>query len=127
MNDIYRGVIIEESLEDKSVLEEVKIVKTNVEETTKSHHTPWLTEWTLHTVAISPRDAEKVAEDLRQALERDHPWYADFKNKTTHYIVFRNKIFVIDRKNEKQYEAARAYGISLGIPAYQVDFSPEIE
>lgn len=37
---IFSGVIIEESLTDKSVLGDVKIVKTNVEPVTEEHKTP---------------------------------------------------------------------------------------
>lgn len=36
----YKGIIIEESLEDKSVLDEVKIVDTKVEPITPRHKTP---------------------------------------------------------------------------------------
>lgn len=37
------------------------------------------------------------------------------------------KVFHITNRSAKgQYDAATAYGISVGIPAYQVDFSPHI-
>lgn len=49
----YKGVIIEESLEDKSVLDQVKIVDTKVEPITSRHKTPWLTQWMLHTFKIT--------------------------------------------------------------------------
>lgn len=64
---------------------------------------------------------------ISEALESEHPWYADFKNRTTHFIIFKNKIFKIDRKSEQQYDEAKNYGIALGIPPYQVDFSPNIK
>ena len=60
-------------------------------------------------------------------LESEHPWYADFKNEATHFIIFRNKVFKIDRASVEQYNEAKEYGISLGIPAYQVDFHPEVK
>lgn len=44
----YTGVIIEESLKDKAVLNQVSIVNTKVEPVTKHHKTPWLKQWTLH-------------------------------------------------------------------------------
>ena len=37
----FNGVIIEESLENKDVLQKVKIIKTKVEEVTEEHKTPW--------------------------------------------------------------------------------------
>lgn len=122
----YKGVIIEESLSDKSVLDKLKIDKTEVEPVTSEHKTPWLKQWTLHTVLISDKSADTVAREISEALDYTHgtSWYADFKNKTTHYIVFKNRIFKIDRNKKEEYQKAIDYGISLGIPDYQVDFAP---
>ncbi len=136
----YKGVIIYESLENKDVLKDVAILSTKVEEVTEKHQTPHLKQWTLHTVEIpedrparrSPdgkRDeggGEEIAEKVSQALDSQHAWYADFKNDKFHYVIFRNKVFKIDLQNPK-YREAMEYGISLGIPWYQLDFSPEIE
>ncbi|MCR4328379.1 MAG: hypothetical protein NUV53_02565 [Patescibacteria group bacterium] len=123
----YKGVIIEESLENKDVLKDVVILSTKIERVVEKHKTPWVEAWTMHTVEISPEKAEEVAESLSRTLDAKHNWYADFKNETTHYIIFRNKIFTIDRHSKDQYDAAKQYGVSLGIPEYQVDFHPEID
>jgi len=128
MKTNFTGTIIEESLEDKGVLKEVKILSTKVEPINKRHQTPWLSQWTLHKVEISADQAEKIAEKLSQSLDRGHggSWYADFKNDKIHYIIFPNKIFKIDRTRAEQYQAATEYGLKLGIPDYQVDFAKDI-
>ncbi len=128
MND-YEGVIIEESLEDKAVLARVKITATRVEKVVEAHRTPWLSQWTLHTVEIPEGEAQRIAEAISQSLDRAHSgaWYADFKNATQHYIIFPDRIFLIDRTSQAQYDEARRYGIALGIPDYQVDFHPDID
>ncbi|MDP2704372.1 MAG: hypothetical protein Q8P01_04080 [bacterium] len=118
----YKGVVIEESLEKKEVLQKVKILQTKVEEATERHQTPWVKEWTLHTVFVPEDKAKEIAEEVSKSLDLQHPWYADFKNDTHHYIIYRYKVFFVDRKSEEQYDEARKYGISLGIPEYQVDF-----
>ena len=118
----YQGVIIEESLEDTNILQLVKILKTKVEPVTDKHQSPWLKQWTLHTIEVSEELAEKVAKKISESLDKKHNWYADFKNSTTAFIIFRNKIFRVDRYSQKQYDEAKQYGISLGIPEYQVDF-----
>jgi hypothetical protein len=125
----FVGVIIGESLENKSVLKKVKILSTKIENVTKEHQTPWLSQWTLHTVEIPDGKAKEIAEEISGSLDRNHggSWYADFKNKTYHYIIFRDKIFLIDRTSMEQYEEAKQYGLSLGIPEYQVDFHPGIK
>ena len=122
----FIGVIIEESLEKKDVLKKVKILKTKVEQVTKKHKTPWIKQWTLHTIEIPKNQANIIAQELSKSLDSKHNWYADFKNDTHHFIIFRNKIFYIDRRSKEQYDQAKQYGISLGIPEYQVDFHPDI-
>jgi hypothetical protein len=122
MSSNFVGVIIDESLENKDVLKKIKIVGTKVEKVTERHKTPWLNKWTLYTVEIGSDKAAKVAEELSRCLESAHHWYADFKSDDFHFIIFRNRVFRITRTNKKEYEAAKKYGLSLGIPEYQVDF-----
>src|ERR1700752_2559926 len=74
----YEGVVIAESLRDASVLTQLDVVSTKVEPVTEAHKTPWLKQWTLHTVRIPEATANKVAEMLSHALEPDY-WYIDFK------------------------------------------------
>ncbi len=126
----FTGVIIEESLENGNVLKHMKIIKTEVEEVTEKHRTPHLKQWTLHTVEIEEGRADEMAQELSKSLHggsAHNNWYADYRNDTTHYIVFRGKIFKIDRASKAQYDAAKQYGLSLGIPEYQVDFHPQVQ
>lgn len=124
----YKGDIIEESLADKSTLSAVTIVGTRVEPVTPKHKTPWLTQWTLHTIEVSGDDADRIAEILSHALEKEHTnWYIDFKNETTHYVIFPDKVFVIDRAQPERYKAVVQYGTKRGIPQYQLNFLPEVK
>ncbi|MBI2514915.1 hypothetical protein HYV91_01875 [Candidatus Wolfebacteria bacterium] len=122
----YRGVIIEESLENAEALKKVKLLWTNVEGVTDSHDTPWLKKWTLHHVLVPEEEAEAAAKILSESLDKERPWYADFKNESTHFVVFRDKVFKINRESKEEYKEAVRYGLSLGIPAHQLDFSPDI-
>ncbi len=124
----FRGVIIEESLKNNNILQDVKILKTKIEKVTDEHKTPWLKQWTLHSVEISDERVDEVAKELSGVIN-DQPssWYADFKNENFRYIIYPGKIFKIHRANNQEYLAATEYGISLGIPSYQVDFVPYIK
>ena len=127
MND-YKGTIIEESLDNKDVLKKVQILSTKVESITDKHRTPWLKQWTLHFALIKENEAENVALEISKSFDKEHTsWYADYRNKTHHYIIFPNKIFYIKRDNVDQYNQAKQYGLSLGIPEYQVDFHPDVK
>ena len=95
MND-YKGTIIEESLDNKDVLKKVQILSTKVESITDKHRTPWLKQWTLHFALIKENEAENVALEISKSFDKEHTsWYADYRNKTHHYIIFPNKIFLI--------------------------------
>jgi hypothetical protein len=120
----YTGVIIEESLKNNKVLKDIKIIKTDIERITKEHETPWLKQWTLHMVTIPEDKAKEIAKKISKSFDKEHDWYADFKNDTMHYIIFKNKVFHIKRTKE-EYKKVKAYGISAGIADYQLDFSPQ--
>jgi hypothetical protein len=120
----YEGVVIEESLETPSVLEGVEILSTSIEPVTERHQTPWLRQWTFHTVRIAEGRAQSVAEAISHSIERLHAnsWYADFRNEALHYVVFSDRIFLIDRRIHALYREAQDYGISRGLPAHQAEF-----
>ncbi len=119
----YTGVIIEESLANKDILNKLKIVSTEIESVTERMKTPWLKQWTLHTVSVPEKDAQQVADEISQALEKQHSWYADYRNDPWHYIVFRGKIFKVDRSKPVEYKAVTEYGVGIGIPKHQVNFA----
>ncbi len=122
----YTGVIIEESLGDKSVLQKLTITNTKIEQVIDKHKTPWLTQWTLYTVEGTEEKADEIVKKISESFDPNHPdWYADYKNDKFHYIIFSGKIFKVDLSNPVLYEDAKQYGISIGIPEYQVDFVPQ--
>ena len=118
----YHGSIIAESLENQDVLKRVKILDTRVEQVTGEHETPWLPQWTVHTVAVPSDQVKEIAKEISRSLDPKHggSWYADLKNDIYHYIIFRDKVFRVDRKSKAQYDEAEHYGRSLGIPASQL-------
>ena len=122
----FLGIIIEESLKKTSVLKKVFILSTKVEKVTKKHKTPWLEKWTLHKIKVPESSARKIAQEISQNLESGHNWYADFKNNQYHFIIFKSRVFKVDRTQRSDYEKAKEYGIKLGIPDYQLTFSEEI-
>lgn len=121
----YQGIIIAESLSDPSILRDINIISTKVEKVTKKHKTPWLIQWTLHSVEIPEGKANEFAEKISKSFDKNHPnWYGDFKNDRYHFVIFPNKVIKVDLKNPVLYKEAKAYGVSLEIPSYQLDFAP---
>lgn len=50
-------------------------------------------------------------------------WFADYKNDRFHFIIFPNKVIKVDLNHPILYKETKSYGISLGIPNYQLDFA----
>ncbi len=123
MSNNFIGTIIEESLASKDILEKIKVTKKKTEKVTAKHKTPWLEKWTVLKVEIGADKAAKIADEIAKRLESAHNWYADYKNDDFHFVIFRNKVFRITRTSEEQYAQAKKYGMSLGIPDYQLDFT----
>jgi len=116
----YTGDIIEESLEDKGILKELNIVSIRAEKVTDSHQTPWLSQWTLHTIAVGEDQASHLAKKLSKLLDARHGWYIDYRNSLYHYVIFKDKVFKLDRSKKRDYERMIAYGLSVGVPNYQL-------
>lgn len=125
----YEGIIIEESLLDKSVLKKCTILSRKSVPVNSRHQTPWLEIWTLDRVRILDEEAESLAKEISNALDYTHKnaWFADYKNEFFYYIIFKGKVFKIDISNYPQeYHTAKVYGIGLGIPEHQLDFDKNI-
>jgi len=118
----FNGVIIEESLAQKDVLQKLSILQTQVAAVTERHQTPWIQQWTLHTVTIPASQVLEIADELSKSLDPEHAWYADFNNGEGYFVIFRNAIFTWRKGDQDAVERAKGYGRQLGIPDYQLDF-----
>lgn len=116
----YKGDIIEESLKDKEVFKDLNITSTRVEKVTDEHQTPWLSQWTLDTVEVNENEADDLAERLSKALDPEHGWYIDYRNEKYHYVIFRDKVFKLNRNKKSDYDEMIKYGLSVGTPDYQL-------
>ncbi len=120
----FRGVVIQESLDDSSVLSKELIVNTKIIPITREAKTPWLKQWTLQTVEIPETKIDSFTKIIASAIDRQHPgsWYAEFKNDAQQYVVFSNKVFTYNLGNKSKHTHAIHYGLRLGIPKQQLDF-----
>jgi len=91
---VLKGVIIEESLSDKSVLKEFKIINTETETVTDKHKTPWVSKWTCHRVEINDEniDIDSICNKLQNALDKEHEWYIELKNNRYEITIFNDNI-----------------------------------
>lgn len=118
----YKGVIIEESLIDNSIINNLKVLQVEVAKTTAKECTPWLDKWTLKTVEINESEIDYYTKELSKLIDSKHinNWYCDFRNDLYHYIVFKDKIFKLNRKSKQDYKDMQEYALSIGLPKYQL-------
>ena len=89
---VLKGVIIEESLDDKSVLKDMNIIKTESEKVTPKHRTPWLSKWTCHKVEIPDEKTDEICDRLQKALDKTHEWYIELKSGRYEITIFNDNI-----------------------------------
>ena len=89
---VFKGVIIEESLKDKSVLKDLNIIKTKTEVVTNSHKTPWLKKWTIRTVEFDDKDEDIICEKLKKCIDDKHEWYIEIESNKWNILIFHDNI-----------------------------------
>lgn len=112
----YRGIVIAESLLDWAWINQVRVVSARI---TNSPNDPNGL-WHLYTV--------EVTEDQVRALEgllKPTDYYAHFSNAQGGLVVFPHKTFRVDPQSQVTWQDAIDFGVAMGIPAEQMDFSFE--
>jgi len=104
----YKGIIIEESLENRDILKNIQILESTLSEDET---------WHMHTVLASPEDLKKLSNGLK-----DGTWYAHFWNRRTVIAVFKGKTFQFHFDDKSTWKEVLEYGRSLGIHEEQLDF-----
>jgi hypothetical protein len=102
----YQGTIIEQSLENTDILKEFSITKTWTDE-----------DWILHDI--------EVDEDAFLIIQRslaNGPWYVHMWRDNEIVIIYKEKIFRVNRFDRDTWKEAIAHGLSIGIPKEQLDF-----
>lgn len=112
MNKEYRGTIIEESLDDNRILNNLQIIKFRITNDDNPQN-----RWHLFTVNISEEKIKEISKHIKSGK-----WYMHFWNNNHIIAVFKERVFEFDLNNKSSWEEAISYGISLGIPVEQLDF-----
>lgn len=107
----YKGIVVEESLEDNRILNDLEVVKFKItEEENPSER------WHLYTVKVSKQDIEKLSKNIKQK------WYMHFWKGKNVIAIFKDKAFEFNLDDKLTWKPVINYGLSLGIPKEQLDF-----
>ncbi len=107
----YTGTVVVESLIDKSALNNLEVIKSEV--------SPNLG-WHLFTVKVS----EEQINGLSKNIQSDK-WYMHFWKERDVIAVFKDKLFKFSYNDKESWEPVVEYGLSIGIPLEQLDFPIE--
>jgi periplasmic divalent cation tolerance protein len=110
----YHGIIIKQSLRDRSILDAVEILG---KRTAK--------DWTMLRVLVRAGQFKNVLKLVQDNLltENKVPYYAHFYNHQELIAVFPDRIFYV-KPDKKTWGPVARYGKSLGIPERELDFKP---
>lgn len=112
----YRGIIVDNSLEDTSLLTAVKTV------TAKKMASDSGSPWYLRLVTISDK---QLNDFLTMASDLIKPgWYMHLYNDRYLIVVFKDQVFRLPIKDKRSWRKAIDYGQRLGIKTEQLDFWP---
>jgi hypothetical protein len=105
---MLEGTIVENSLDDRTILSSLEILRS------------WEDgNWKLHQVRIKREAALGLADHLVEG-----PWYIHFwvPGQDDVLVVFKHKLFDIKHSDRSSWKDAVTYGKSIGIPEEQLDF-----
>ena len=108
----YKGTIVEESLEDNRILNDIDIIDFRI----SKEENP-VDRWHLYTVKVTKDDIQKFSRYIRSGK-----WYMHFWNGNDVVAVFKDKVFEFKHDQKETWKDACDYGRSLGIPEEQLDF-----
>ena len=110
----YKGCIIEESLTDNRVLNNIKTFKIRI----TSEDNPQK-RWHIYDSIVSETQINYIHKYLKQG------WYMHFWDKNKMIVLFKDKKFILDVNKADAWKNAIDYGLSIGIKKEQLDFEME--
>ena len=78
--------------------------------------------WTVVDFEADEAVADALAPALARALSPQGGWYADFTVGDDRVVVFAGAVFRFPRGDQEGRARAAAHGVSVGVPAHQLDW-----
>lgn len=111
MSDMYKGTIVEESLNDNRVINDFKIIGFRISKDENPAD-----RWHLYTVSVTHEDIARLSENIKPK------WYMHFWKDRKVIAIFHGKKFEFNYDDKSSWVPAVEHGLSIGIPKEQLDF-----
>jgi len=118
---MFKGIIISESLNEPSLINQFKIYKAEISKEEESiPNENRKARWHLYWAKASMKQIKQLSKEIKQG-GYTHFWNSKKEVK----VIFKDKIFKLQFDNKSSWKDAVEYGKSIGIPEYQLDFPIE--
>lgn len=114
MTTLYKGTIIEESLIDNRLINDLNIIKLRISKDENPAD-----RWHIYTASIAKDEILRLPKIIKPK------WYMHFWQGDSIIVIFQGKTFEFNRQDKTSWSPAIEYGISIGIPQEQLDFPTE--
>lgn len=118
----FSGLLLKESLKDESVLDSVKITKTeiwnNVENAVENQPKSWTA--IFFEFEGTEDEADIKAEIMSRALRG--LWYLNFSGDKKIYVIFPDKFYKYQKGDKEKIQEVINHGLKISIPKSQLDF-----
>lgn len=116
-NQIWQGVLIEESVEDPAVLKNFHLIG-SADSTLEGEEERGV--FHFHRVQVDDMHLDEVLKLIAKYIKSG--WYFHLVGGDSMKIVFKDKIFEVERGNKIMFEVVRQYGENQGIKDEQMEF-----
>ncbi len=118
------GTLLAESIRVGTELRIDGLIVTNIFRKDFPDEPPGMpTTWTFIEFQAEDDQAGELARKLAGVLIAEGGWYADFGVGDDHVVVFAGKVFRYRKGDEAGCAEATEYGLSVGCPADQLDWT----
>ena len=107
----YNGIIVEESLLDNRIINEVEIKRLEITDEDSPEE-----RWHIYHVLVSKNKIDAFSKNIKKG------WYMHFWKGNEVIAVFKDKIFKFNHEDKSTWGPVLDYGKSQGIPEEQLDF-----
>ena len=114
MEKLYRGIIVEEALDDNLIINEMSVIKLVI-----TNHKKRKNRWHMYEVDITEDKIMELSKHINKG------WYIHFWNEGDIIALFKNEIFRFDYFDKSSWADVIKHGVKIGIPLKQLDFPIE--
>lgn len=120
MSFVFTLGIIEESLENKEVLETLKIFlfKQRIQEVSTDENPLWH----VYEYHVPDNEIEKLLQIFTDKIKQNY--YLHSFNDEFLFVVFKDKYFQISREKDVTWDAMIEYGVSVGVERHYLESVP---